>query len=199
MKPSAMNVKLVRYAAAQQWKRIKALNLSLDWEDVEQEASLVWVIAEKAFDSTKGFSFSTYFMTCARNHFNALIGDMYKPDEVGECKLGVVLDDLALDEGENPEREVSIASEISKKLVKLSSLANTLLNLAYQPDEFAIEQFNALRAKSQFASQKLQIDERFPPELNLRFAEFLLGKLGVPKKELIKARNEILEMDEHVR
>lgn len=198
MKPSAMNVKLVRYAAAQQWKRVKALSLSLDWNDVEQEASLVWLLADKAFDPTKGFSFSTYFMTCVRNHFNALVGDMYRPDEVIESKLGVELVDLVTDEGENPEREVSIASEISSSMAKLSGLAQKLLDLAYEPDEFAIQQFEALRAKSRFASAR-QIDERFPPELNLRFAEFLLSKLGIPKKELIKARNEILEMDHDVR
>lgn len=192
MKPS-VNAKLVRYAASRYWKRIKSLNLSMEWDDVEQEASLVWLMAEKKFDQSKGYSFSTYFMVCARNHFNALIGCMYKPNEVEESENMEAVDDSV-----NPELEVHAARVLAARAAKLSNLAMTMLDMAYSPDEFMASQFEALRAKSQF-TRKLNIDERFPPELNLRFAEYLLSKMGVPKKELIKARNELAEMEDDVR
>lgn len=67
---------MIKSLAYKFYKRVQAINLPMDYEDVYQELCLSYVQAEKAWNPEGGAKFITYFTYSAQNNFNAAIRKM---------------------------------------------------------------------------------------------------------------------------
>lgn len=70
------NVGLVHMQAKRGFKWAQGAGLSLDYDDMFQEASLAFVVAANGFDPDTGLKFSTYFTKVAFSEFRKSIGLM---------------------------------------------------------------------------------------------------------------------------
>ena len=70
------NVGLVHLQAKRGFKWAQGAGLSLDYDDMFQEASLAFVVAAEGFDPEAGLKFSTYFTKVAFSEFRKSIGLM---------------------------------------------------------------------------------------------------------------------------
>lgn len=64
------NVGLIHSVARKGYGRIADIGGSQSYDDLFQELTEVFIKAYDAFDESAGFTFSTYFMTSARNYLN---------------------------------------------------------------------------------------------------------------------------------
>jgi DNA-directed RNA polymerase specialized sigma24 family protein len=77
-------------------KRTAAMGLSLDYEDLFQEACIAWMNAAKKFDPDAGFYFSTYLGRSVLNRLNGVVESTIKT----EIKCGgASLDDPISEDG----------------------------------------------------------------------------------------------------
>lgn len=89
------NVGLVHLQAKFGYKWAQGAGLSLDYEDMFQEASVAFVLAAEGYDPDSGLKFSTYYTKAAFSQFRKTIGVMsgvknLNPDqraEIAERKL----------------------------------------------------------------------------------------------------------------
>lgn len=70
------NIGLIHKVSKKGYGWAQSLRLPLDYDDIFQEASLVFVKACEGFDVNAGLQFSTYFTTAAMNQFGRTIGVM---------------------------------------------------------------------------------------------------------------------------
>lgn len=66
------NMGLIHTAARMGYGRLQALGSSLDYDDLVQEMSELFIIAYDKFDESNGAKFSTYFTFAARNEINKI-------------------------------------------------------------------------------------------------------------------------------
>jgi len=82
------NVGLVHTVSRKGYTRLVKARVTIDYEDVFQEMSMVFLKACDGFDESRGFKFSTYFFMAAYNRLNnwaqALIDDRMRYTSVDE-------------------------------------------------------------------------------------------------------------------
>ncbi|SUE95844.1 RNA polymerase factor sigma-32 [Ectopseudomonas mendocina] len=173
--------------------RFKQFGFDLD--DLVQEGFIVCMTVSKTFDPSKGYAFSTYFVTSLNRHFlNLLLGLQKLPMQSVEISNDLCLLDAIEDESENPEKEVLAEAEIKSALESLSPLARLMAELMIDPPTYLREQFDALEAKRKMA-QRVGVDERYPSEINSTFLASLLSAVGICTNELSKAKDELRRLE----
>lgn len=179
---------------AKKWNpRFKQFGFDLD--DLVQEGFIVCMTVSKTFDPSKGYAFSTYFVTSLNRHFlNLLLGLQRLPMQSVEIGDDLSLLDMIEDEAENPEKEVLAEAEIKSAIKSLSPLARLMAELLIDPPPYLREQFDALEAKRKMA-QQIGVDERYPSEINSTFLASLLGAAGICNNELSKAKDELRRLE----
>lgn len=178
---------------ARKWKR-RFECFGYDFDDLFQEGFLVCLNVMKKYDPSKGYAFSTYFVTSLNNHFlNMLVSLKKVPLESVEHGDFSLLD-MVKDEAENPEEEVLVEAEVRTAIAGMSPLARMMTELLIDPPCFIKEQFAALEAKRKMA-QQAGVDERYPSELNSTFLASLLSAAGVCSNELSRAKDEIKQLE----
>jgi len=185
--------KLVNYVASNWWKTIRSMRMGMDFDDVRQEAFLVCLNAEKSFDPSKGWAFSTYFVTAARHHFSHLITKKIHGEIVTEDVDQQLLVNM-IDDGECPETAVSIDQELSASADSLSPIAALIMALLTSPPDLLVRNFEALNSKRELA-RNAGIDERYPAEMNLTFVCSMLSLMGVSASMINKAKEELKELE----
>lgn len=187
--------KLVHSVAYSWWRVIKVTSLGMEFEDVLQEAWIVCLSAQKRFDPSKGWAFSTYFYTAARNHFVAMIKTSSKLQTVSpELDDDFSLFDQLADESENPEQELCGAQQVRYRLDGANPLARMMVELIMTPPPCIQAQFDAVNSKRAKA-KACGFDERHPAEINLVFISDLLAKLGATQTMLTQARSDIRALE----
>lgn len=126
---------LIHSFARKGWSRLIASHVSVDYDDVFQELSLVFVKAIKAYDPSKGYSFTAYAGRAMWNGFNRFA--QRHLDEANELGLMSIqaLEDKAedgdsmnlyelIDSGApTPEQQLERKQEMLQKLRALSPTA----------------------------------------------------------------------------
>lgn len=179
---------------AKKWNhRLK--QFGFDMNDLVQEGFIVCMTVSKTFDPSKGYAFSTYFVTSLNRHFlNLMLGLQRLPVQSVEIDDNLSLLDMIEDESENPEEEVLAESAIKLAIKSLSPLARLMAELLIDPPTYLREQFDALEAKRKMA-QQIGVDERYPSEINSTFLASLLGAAGICNNELPKAKDELRRLE----
>lgn len=77
------NVGLIHTIARKGYGRLVEIGASQSYDDLFQELTEVFIKAYDAFNENAGFTFSTYFMTSARNYLNR------NAEEIEEERLGI--------------------------------------------------------------------------------------------------------------
>lgn len=187
--------KLVHSVAYNWWRVISNTNLGMEFEDVLQEAWIVCLNAQKRFDPSKGWAFSTYLYTAARNHFVAMIKAGSKLQTISpQLDDDFSLFDQVADESENPEQELCGVQQVRYRLDGATPLTRMMVELIMTPPPCIQAQFDAVNAKR--AQAKISgFDERHPIEINLAFVSDILAKLGVTQAMLSQARNDIRALE----
>lgn len=191
------HTKLIHHVARKWQISFERAGLGVEYDDLVQEGFVACINAKKKFDEAQGWAFSTYFVTCANNHFTALYKRMSKHKWVSLDALideDLTLLDTLEDTSKNPELELEAHSALRGAIDDLPALAKAMLDLLLDPPEFLREQFQAVEAKRQLARQQ-GVDERHPPEINLALISTLFAAVGIKAKDLAAARDQIRDLE----
>jgi RNA polymerase sigma factor (sigma-70 family) len=158
------NVGLVHSVSRKGFARLTAARVGIDYEDVFQEMSMVFLKAYQGFDESRGFKFSTYFYMAAYNRLNAWATDMI--DE--RVKHGVVsIDELNEAAGEDislseslfvddttPEDYVRAVQLLTHIKNKLSPLAGLILEWSIEPPQEVMQQIQAAQVNADYGRSR---------------------------------------------
>lgn len=205
MTPSAefyqANIGLVHTIARRGFARLAAARVPIDYEDVFQEMSMVFVKAMNGFDESKGFKFSTYFFMAAYNRLNAWAGDMIEE----RLKHGVVsVEELAGDSGEDfsleeilyvdeatPEAHYRVTELLEHIVRKLSPLAGLILTWSIAPPPEVMDSVRKAQLQAEYARTR-GINARCMTQVSPRYiASFLQMVTDATGYELERALKEI--------
>lgn len=205
MTPSAefynANVGLVHTIARRGHKRLVSANVGIDYEDVFQEMSLVFVKAMNGFDESKGFKFSTYFFMAAYHRLNAWAGDIIEE----RLKHGVVsieelsesnheefsLDEILLADHDTPEAHYRVKQLLEHIVRSLSPLAGLILTWSIAPPPEIMDAVRKAQLQAEFARSK-GYDARCMVKVSPRYvANFLQMVSDASGFELERALKEI--------
>jgi len=192
----ADNVRLVHSVARRCFSRLQAIGAVMDYEDVFQELSEIFVRAYDKFDDTAGYKFSTYYMTSAYNGFNKIA----KSHEVERLENGVRsmeemgsrMDDesdiysVVASEAATPEQTAVANSSANGMLKSLSPIAALIAELAIDPPDWVEHEFNAAQVHAE-CSRNLGKERRARGSLNVSFVAGLLEKVTTLPAGTIRA------------
>lgn len=86
------NLGLIHFQAKRGFKWASGAGLTLDYEDLFQEASLAFVVASRGFDPEHGGKFSTYYTMVAFSHFRNITGLMSGVKNLNETQRQEIAD-----------------------------------------------------------------------------------------------------------
>lgn len=186
---------LIHFAARKWIKSFDKASVGIEYSDLVQEAFIVFIQAAKKYDETKGWAFSTYFVTAASHHFHNMLSRLVlERAQSVEVGYDLSLLDLIEDPSENPELELEGSQRIEAAIESPSPVAKMIAVSLINPSPELKSEFQALDSKRKIASS-LRIDERYPPELNINFMVSLLSAAGISSKELSQAKEEIRQLE----
>lgn len=193
--PQYLHHKLVHYVAMTWWRKIQSMNIGLELDDVIQEAYLACLNAEAGFDKSRGWAFSTYFVSTAKHHFWNLLQKAIREKPVNV----EIVDENALfstieDNSSNPADMMSAAQCLVEAIISLSPLARLMIDLLIAPPASLKAEFFALEAKRELI-REARVDERHPQQLDIAFISSILIDAGVSQAMIKDARNEIKKLE----
>lgn len=197
------NVGLVHAVSRRGYARLMKAKVGIDYEDVFQEMSVVFLKAYERFDESRGFKFSTYYYMSAMNRLNSWAQDMI--DERLNC--GVISiqelnagkdgdDDMMLEEqllvdATTPEDHLRVKEYITHMTNTLSPLAALILGWSIEPPQEIMQEIRAAQAYAAFGRSK-GFDTRCMAQISPRFiGNFIHMVWGVPNFQVTQALKEI--------
>lgn len=221
----AANVGLIHTVARKGYGRLQGIGAPIDYEDLVQELSEVFVKAFDLFDEAAGAKFSTYFTFSAYNEINKIAmrferertGGVVVSREKNEGEYGYTVEREYLHGGmigiedinaageedggsfeetvacdsPTPEEIVEAASSARAMLNKLSPLAASIAELAFDPPDYIEREFLALQAHAEYA-RSVGIERRARPTITIAFVASMLEKItDLPASKIRAAKNEI--------
>lgn len=173
------NVGLIRTAARRVTARALAIGSgTLDYEEMEQELTEVFIRAFDGYDPSK-YRFSTYFMRAAFNHANRIIkkqeiervaNGTQSVEEMGERLdsddgLSMTVEDVT---SIRPEEAAQMQSLMRSWTAQLSELAQAMLSMSLEPPEWLVEEFRAQAGHIEYA-RELGAVRRSRSEINASY------------------------------
>lgn len=139
------NVGLIHTVSRKVHARILAMGASIEYCDVQQEATMVMMRAYEKFDESLGFKFSTYFMRAAFYDLNkfvksyekdvSVLGIFSLQSVVGEDGEPIDLEST-IDGGFGSPEEILEAKQLLAEIKsQLSPLATLILGIMVEPPE----------------------------------------------------------------
>jgi RNA polymerase sigma factor (sigma-70 family) len=195
------NVGLVHSVSRKGFARLTAAKVGIDYEDVFQEMSLIFLKAYEGFDVSRGFKFSTYYYMAAYNRLNAWATDMI--DE--RLKHGVVsveelsdqgeeelsLDETLLVDEETPEFHVQTRQLLDHITNRLSPLAALILTWSIDPPPDLMEELRKAQINADYG-RSMGLNTRCMAQPSPRYvAGFIRMISSVQHAEMESALREI--------
>ena len=195
------NVGLVHTVARKGHARLLAAGVGLDYDDVFQELSIVFLKAYEKFDADRGFKFSTYFWMSAYNKLNSWAQDMI--DE--RIKHGVVsvqelstrageevdLEEVLMADPATPEAHYRVTEFVEHIAKSLSPLAALILTWTVEPPAEMLTEIRKAEAYAHYG-RKRGFNSRCMVSLSPRYvANFICMISDVSPKETDRAIKEI--------
>lgn len=174
-------IKIARKA----YGRAVSANLPVEFEDIKEEVSLAWVVANNGFDEEKGFKFSTYFYNVAFTRLNKFFEKLGKQT----IELGLQSTTILTEEGESQLEDLVESDVMSPQDMLLESDnfgefysnlksddAKLAIDMLINPPEFIEQELIAHIAKTN-KKQSEGIAARCPRDMNLKFILRFIAKL----------------------
>lgn len=221
----ADNIGLIHAVARKGYGRLMGIGAAIDYDDLVQELSEVFVKAFDLFDEAAGAKFSTYFTFSAYNEINKIAmrferertGGVVVSREKNEGEYGYTVEreylhggmigiediNAAGEEGggsfeetvacdsPTPEEIVEAASSARALLNKLSPLAASIAELAFDPPDYIEREFIATQAHAEYA-RSVGVERRCRSTITIAFvATFLEKTTDLSPAQIRAAKNEI--------
>lgn len=149
------NLGLVHMLSKRVFARTQAAKLSMQYEDVFQEVSLVLVKASEKFEPNKGLTFSAYLTRAAYNNINRIVEK--------ETNFVIKLETISnVDEelGEiqfpsnalNPEQECQLSEHLATHMASLSVNGRRIINWMVNPPKRLLEEIKMAECKVQLCN-----------------------------------------------
>jgi len=195
------NVGLVHAVTKKGFARLQKAGVAMDYEDVFQEMSVVFVKACEGFQADKGFKFSTYFFIAAQNKLASwtkkiieerLVHKVVSIEEMNHNHGGEELDLESILPGDRttPEDIASAKQCVADLAKSLSPVAAQIIEWMVEPPQALLDEFNRLEAHAAFA-RSIGFEQRFSAQLSPRYVGQFLVLLGVSDTQVKSALREI--------
>lgn len=181
------NVKLVHKFARKVFARAKTIGAPMEYEDVFQEASLVFLKCFQSFDPNAGFAFSSYFSRAFYFEVNKILAD-YETEIIksgtrsieeyeGDSEQAWLLEVIPSNEP-TPEELLEL-SETSRILVeKVSGNLALVIELLVNPHQWMVDELLHLRRHVEYARSQ-GIEKRAKPEITIDHVCRCLTMIGM--------------------
>jgi len=161
------NIGLVHHTSRRVHNRILQSGVTVDYDDVFQEASIIWLTCESKFDASLGFKFSTYFVQSV--NFSVFRGYQKKNDRFNAFTINMLDDDDDFFEPEDSSLPVDQDDEYvwaARLIDGLSPFAEKMVKILLDPPQLILDSLEAMNHKAEYA-RGLGVDRRSPKELTL--------------------------------
>jgi hypothetical protein len=199
----ADNTGLIHTVARKGFRRLQAIGASIEYEDVVQELTEVFIKSFDHFDEASGNRFSSYFVPAAYRKVNSIAED-YEKERI-ELKIHSFEEmNARLNDGNHIEETIcsgisSVEDQIDagrlavRILGGLSPLASMIAQMAIDPPEFMEHEFSAAQAHAEYA-RGVGVELRARGSLNLSFVCSALEKADVlPASVIRSAKREVIK------
>ncbi len=199
------NMGLVHAVSRKGFSRLATAKVTIDYEDVFQEMSIVFLKALEGFDESRGFKFSTFYFMCAYNRLNKWAQDMIEErlkhgvvsiDELnassdeGDMDLASTLEDYA-DRSSNPESSYRVQELLEYMAKTLSPLAGLILEWSIAPPEEVLTEVRKAQHYAEYGRSKGH-NTRCMVQVTPRYvASFIRMISDVSQPDVAKALKEI--------
>lgn len=196
-----MCVGLIHKVCKQVHVRVEFANLSFEYDDLYQEACLVWIKARERFNPELGNRFSTYLVRSLYNELNRKLKK--QDDNVDEhafsyCQkpthggvIGLTLESVLQGSHVSVEDEEVAYESMNTFEADLSVFARLTLKHFVTPSKELVSEFNMLKEKVELSKQH-GYARRLRPEIDLSFVSSFISRiLGKSEKHARSVRKEI--------
>ena len=199
------NLGLVHAVSRKGFSRLAAAKVTIDYEDVFQEMSVVFLKAFEGFDESKGFKFSTYYFMCAYNRLNRWAQDMIEErlkhgvvsidelndsSEQGDMDLASTLEEF-VDPSSDPESSYRVRELLEYMAKTLSPLAGLILEWSVAPPEEIVIEVRKAQHYAEYGRSK-GYNVRCMVQVSPRYvAGFVRMISNVSQPEVTRALKEI--------
>jgi len=195
------NVGLVHAVSRKGHLRLVKAGVGVEYDDVFQEMSVVFLKAYKGFDATKGFKFSTYYFMAAYNKLNTWAQKMIEE----RLEHGVVsiqelnhtddgensLEDVLMVDHTTPEAQYRVTEFLNHINENLTPLASLILAWVLQPPRQVMTEIRKAEANARFG-RSLGYNSRCMVNVSPRYiANFIQMISDVKQPEVDRALKEI--------
>lgn len=181
------NVKLVHKFARKVFARAKTIGAPMEYEDVFQEASLVFLKCFQSFDPNAGFAFSSYFSRAFYFEVNKMLAD-YETEIIKAGTRSIedyeanseecwFLEVIPSDEA-TPDELVELAQTARILTEKVSRNLAIVIELLVNPQQWMVDELLNLRRHVEYA-RSLGIEKRAKPEITIDHICRCLTMIGV--------------------
>ena len=202
------NMGLVHVVSRKGFSRLASAKVTIDYEDVFQEMSIVFLKAFEGFDESKGFKFSTYFFMCAYNRLNKWAQDLIEErlkhgvvsiDELnassdeGDMDLASTLESFA-DPSADPESSYRVRELLEYMTRTLSPLAGLILEWSVAPPEEVLTEVEKAQQYAEYG-RSVGFNSRCMVQVSPRYvASFIKMISDVSQPEVTRALKEIEDL-----
>lgn len=197
--------KLIEAFAGRVSRRLFAAGArAVTFEDIVQELSVAWTIARERWNPEAGIPFVPYLRRGMINHINR-----WAQHEIGFAHLAPMSLDFATEEGEGQFHEIVPATDTAqddllagkqhreKMLKRLSPGARQVLEILESPPESVVNEFRALRAKSEYGRSR-GIPVIAPKHMTLRLVMDVLGLSTCDRKAVYEEFKKLSALSQKV-
>ncbi len=173
------NYKLLHKLCHSYAKKAKMAGLTLDYDDLYQEACLTWLRARKAFDPSKNFRFTTYMGVAVAHRLGSSLNRAFEDRRILVKQIGLDedsesqeswLDSIASEVGAelSPDEEIEREELREAVYLNLSPAARMVLSLMDETPKEVIEELVATQEKSKLG-RSLGIKMKAPRDVSFAF------------------------------
>lgn len=195
------NVGLVHSVSKKGYARLRSAGVGLDYDDVFQEMSIVFLKAYTGFDESQGFKFSTYYVRAAYNKLNTwaqkMIDERVQHGVVSIQELNHTedgensLEDVLLVDHTTPEAQYRVTEFLQHLNDTLSPLASLILAWVLQPPPQVMTELTKAEANAQYG-RSLGYNSRCMMDITPRYiASFIQMISDVTQPDVDRALKEI--------
>ena len=200
------NKGLVHAVSKKGYARLQAAGIGLDYDDVFQEMSVVFLKAYEGFDESLGNRFTTYYYMAAFNKINSWAQKMI--DE--RLRYGVVsieemnsksdgedfnLEEILMKDNATPEAIYACSEFVAQIRDQLSPLAFLILEWVVEPPKEFMDELAKAEAHIQYA-KSLGYERRFMNHISPRYVgQFIVMLGGVTESEVRSALAELRNLE----
>lgn len=158
------NTGLVHAVSKKGYARLQSAGVAMDYDDVFQEMSMVFLKAYEKFDASRGFKFSTYYFIAAYNKLNSwaqgLIEERIEHGVVSIQEMNdkdgeeFDLDQVLMADESTPEAQYQVTEFLEHMAKSLSPLATLILAWVMQPPPELMTEIRKAEAYALYGRQR---------------------------------------------